>query len=207
MFYYFICYKKLSKLNKKLIFSVPSGNFGNLCSGILAKKMGLPIHHFIASTNINDIVPKYIDTGIYSPKPSKETISNAMDVGDPSNFIRIERIFNDNYKELIKNISGYKFSDIQTRKAISNLYGFFNYTTEPHGAIAYMGLKKYLEDKKSDYLGVFLGTAHPIKFREVVENEIKTRIKMPSQLKGILSKEKKAFTVKSFQEFKSLLLN
>ena len=207
MFYYFICYKKLSKLNKKLIFSVPSGNFGNLCSGILAKKMGLPIHHFIASTNINDIVPKYIDTGIYSPKPSKETISNAMDVGDPSNFIRIERIFNDNYKELIKNISGYKFSDIQTRKAISNLYGFFNYTTEPHGAIAYMGLKKYLENKNSDYLGVFLGTAHPIKFREVVENEIKTRIKIPSQLKGILSKEKKAFTVKSFQEFKSLLLN
>jgi threonine synthase len=207
MFYYFICYKKLSKLNKKLIFSVPSGNFGNLCSGILAKKMGLPIHHFIASTNINDIVPKYIDTGIYAPKPSKETISNAMDVGDPSNFIRIERIFNDNYKELIKNISGYKFSDIQTRNAISSLYGFFNYTTEPHGAIAYMGLKKYLENKNSDYLGVFLGTAHPIKFREVVENEIKTRIKMPSQLKGILSKEKKAFTVKSFQEFKSLLLN
>ena len=150
MFYYFICYKKLSKLNKKLIFSVPSGNFGNLCSGILAKKMGLPIHHFIASTNINDIVPKYIDTGIYAPKPSKETISNAMDVGDPSNFIRIERIFNDNYKELIKNISGYKFSDIQTRNAISSLYGFFNYTTEPHGAIAYMGLKKYLENKNSD---------------------------------------------------------
>ena len=207
MFYYFICYKKLSKLNKKLIFSVPSGNFGNLCSGILAKKMGLPIHHFIASTNINDVVPKYIDTGIYSPKPSKETISNAMDVGDPSNFIRIERIFNDNYKELIKNISGYKFSDIQTRKAISSLYGFFNYTTEPHGAIAYMGLKKYLENKNSDYLGVFLGTAHPIKFREVVENEINTRIKMPSQLKGILSKEKKTTRVKSFQEFKSLLLN
>lgn len=207
MFYYFICYKKLSKLNKKLIFSVPSGNFGNLCSGILAKKMGLPIDHFIASTNINDVVPKYLNTGVYSPKASEETISNAMDVGDPSNFIRIEKIFNNNYKELIKNISGYKFSDLQTRNAISSLYHLFDYTTEPHGAIAYLGLKKFIENKNSDYLGLFLGTAHPIKFRKVVENETKTIIKIPPQLKGILSKKKKALNVKNFQEFKSILLN
>ena len=207
MFYYFICYKSLLKLNKKLIFSVPSGNFGNLCSGILAKKMGLPIDHFIASTNINDVVPKYLDTGVYSPKASQETISNAMDVGDPSNFIRIEKIFNNNYKELIKNISGYKFSDFQTRNAISSLYHSLNYTTEPHGAVAYLGLKKFMENKNSDYLGVFLGTAHPIKFREVVEKETKTIIKLPHQLKGILSKKKKALNVKNFQEFKSILLN
>ncbi|MBR99115.1 MAG: threonine synthase [Flavobacteriaceae bacterium] len=207
MFYYFISYKKLSELNKKLVFSVPSGNFGNLCSGILAKKMGLPIDHFIASTNINDVVPKYINTGVYTPRASQETISNAMDVGNPSNFVRIEEIFNNNYKEIVKNISGYKFSDTETRDAISCLYNSFGYVSEPHAAIAYLGLKKFLKQKSSDFLGVFLGTAHPIKFKDVVEKETKSTIKFPNQLEGIFSKSKEVVEIKKFQEFKSLLMS
>lgn len=207
MFYYFICYRNLPKLNKKLAFSVPSGNFGNICSGILAKEMGLPIDHFIASTNINDAVPKYLKTGIYKPNPAKETISNAMDVGDPSNFIRIKEVYKHDHKEFVNNVSGYKFTDNQTRQSIINLYEACGYIADPHGAIAYLGLREFIENNESDYFGVFLETAHPIKFRDIVENEIKTKIKVPEQLKGILSKEKKVLNVDNFQDFKSLLLN
>ena len=207
MFYYFICYRNLPKINKKLAFSVPSGNFGNICSGILAKEMGLPIDHFIASTNINDAVPKYLKTGIYKPKPAKETISNAMDVGDPSNFIRIKEVYEHDHKKFVTNVSGYKFTDNQTRQSIINLYKACGYIADPHGAIAYLGLKEFIENNESDYFGVFLETAHPIKFRDIVENEIKTKIKVPEQLKGILSKEKKVLNVDNFQDFKSLLLN
>ena len=122
MFYYFLVYKKLKNLDQKLIFSVPSGNYGNICAGMLAQKLGLPIHHFVAGTNANDIVPAYLQSGKYITKPSVATISNAMDVGAPSNFIRIEALHNNSFKTLSENLSGYSFTDDETREAMKSLF-------------------------------------------------------------------------------------
>ena len=122
MFYFFFAYKELHKKHKDLIFSVPSGNFGNICAGIMAQKLGLPIKHFVASTNVNDTVPNYLVDGIYKPKPSKATISNAMDVGNPSNFIRIQELFNNDLEALKSAFSSYSFSDDETRETMKKIY-------------------------------------------------------------------------------------
>ena len=143
MFYYFLAYKRINN-KKDNLFSVPSGNFGNICAGILSKSMGLPINHFIASTNINDTVPRYIKEGLYEPHSTKKTISNAMDVSDPSNFIRIQKIFNNDLQKLRKNVSSYSFNDIETEEAMRLLYNSYDYLTCPHSAIGYLGLKKYI---------------------------------------------------------------
>ena len=203
MFYFFFAYKQISKKYKDIIFSVPSGNFGNICAGLLAQKLGLPIKHFIASTNINDTVPKYLINGVYDPKPSKATISNAMDVGNPSNFIRIQELFNKNLSSLKKSFSSYSFSDDETKIMMKRIHDKFNYISEPHGAIGYLGLKKY--GLKTNEFGVFLETAHPVKFLEVVEETLKVDVAIPSQIKQVMSKEKVAISIANYQELKIFL--
>ena len=152
MFYYFIAYKKVYKQKKEVIFSVPSGNFGNICAAIMAKRLGLPIKHFIASTNINDTVPNYLANGVYNPKPSKNTISNAMDVGNPSNFIRIQQLF-DNDLNLMKNsFSAYSFTDKETKNAMKQIYNNSKYLADPHGAVGYLGAKLFQKNIQKVYV-------------------------------------------------------
>ena len=208
VFYYFFSYKELVKnklKNKKLVFSVPSGNFGNICAGILSKIMGLPINHFVSSTNINNVVPTFLKTGRYIPKKTKKTISNAMDVGNPSNFIRIQNLYNKDFHKLKKSMSGYYFSDSETSNEIFNVYKKHNYILDPHGAIGYLGLKKFLSLNKN-FFGVFLETAHPVKFMEIVEKKIKDKISIPNQIKDIINKTKNKIPISNYTELKSFLL-
>ena len=208
MFYYFIAFKNNPNPNKELIISVPSGNFGNICAGLISKKMGLPIKHFIASTNINDTVLKYLESGNYLPKKSIQTISNAMDVGDPSNFIRIQKIFNYDIEKLKKSLSSYSYSDMQTEKAIREIYSYKNYIADPHGAIGFLGIKNYLQTQKDpkSYQGLFLETAHPIKFANIVEKVIDAKINVPNQIKGIWDLKSRKLSMYGYKEFKSFLL-
>ena len=207
MFYYFIAYRSLKNKNKKLVFSVPSGNFGNICAGVMAKQMGLPIDHFIASTNSNDSVPRYLKTGNFEPLQTIQTISNAMDVGNPSNFIRIQKIFNNDIFRMKKIISGYSYSDIETKKSLIEIYKKNGYIADPHGAIGFLGLKEYLSKQNKDHYGVFLETAHPVKFVDSVEKILKLKVQIPNRLKSTLSKKKSCIPIKDFSELKSYLLN
>lgn len=190
-FYYFWAFVQLQKLRKPIVFSVPSGNFGNLTAGFFAKKMGLPVHQFIASTNENDVVPKFLETGNYKAKPSKQTISNAMDVGNPSNFERLKNLFND-VSEFKKEIESYSFSDEQTVSAMIKVKQNFGYTLDPHGAVAYLGLEKYSEKSNEDFIGVLLETAHPAKFVEIVEDVLKEEIVIPEKLEAFNKKKKQS---------------
>lgn len=205
MFYFFIAYKQLKNKRRNVVFSVPSGNFGNICAGIMAKQLGLPIKHFIASTNNNDIVPAYFKTGVYTPKPSKQTISNAMDVGNPSNFIRIQEIYKNNDSLLKEHVSSFAFSDEETKKAMLKIYKKSGYITDPHGAVGYLGLKKYFKQKKAQ--GIFLETAHPVKFLDVVEPVLNAKVAYPKQIKKVISKDKIAINISEYYELKQFLLN
>ncbi len=207
MFYYFIAYKNRPNPNKELIVSVPSGNFGNLCAGLVAYKMGLPIKHFIASTNINDTVPSYLNSGNYDPKKSVSTISNAMDVGDPSNFIRIEKLFNNDFHKLKKVISGYAYTDAQTRKAMKEIYTESKYIADPHGAVSYLGLKAYLDDLEGDTAqGIFFETAHPIKFAPTVEATLELKLDPPKQVEKFLNKPKLSIPINDYKSLKEFIL-
>ena len=206
MFYFFLAYKQLKNKNKKLVFSVPSGNYGNICAGMMAKKLGLPIHGFIASTNANDIVPKFLQTGEYKPQPSIKTISNAMDVGNPSNFIRIREIYNNDFERLKNDLHSYSFTDNQTREAMLDLYKNYNYIADPHGAVGYLGCKSYLK-QNSNLLCIFLETAHPVKFLDVVEPVIEKSIDFPPQIQSVIHKTKEATFIRSYSELKSFLLD
>ena len=207
MFYYFIAYRALKSKNKRLVFSVPSGNFGNICAGIMGQQMGLPIDHFIASTNVNDAVPRYLETGSYDPLPTIQTISNAMDVGNPSNFIRIQKIFNNDVVKMKKTLSGYRFTDHETRKALKEIYDLKGYIADPHGAIGYLGLKEYLAAQVKDKYGVFLETAHPVKFLDSVNKTLKLEVEIPERLKHTLSKQKVSIPIKDYGELRAYLLN
>ena len=206
MFYFFFAYKALKNENKSILISCPSGNFGNVCAGVLAKKLGLPISHFAASTNLNDTVPRFMQSGIYEPKSTIPTISNAMDVSDPSNFIRIRELYNDDLKEFVKEFSSYSYSDEETKKAIQFVYRNYNYVMDPHGAVAYLGLKEELQNH-SDAVGVFLETAHPIKFEETVNETLRITIDFPENVKSILSKEKVITVCNNYEEVKDFLMN
>ena len=204
MFYFFFAYKELHKKHKDLIFSVPSGNFGNICAGIMAQKLGLPIKHFIASTNINDTVPNFLIDGVYKPKPSKATISNAMDVGNPSNFIRIQELFNNDLDTLKNAFSSYSFTDDETRATMKEIYKNAGYVADPHGAVGYLGLKKH--GLKENEFGVFLETAHPVKFLDVVEDVLPVKVEIPEQIKKIINNKKVAFKASSYQDLKDFLM-
>ncbi len=205
MFYFAFAYKQLKDRSRPLVFSIPSGNFGNICAGFMAQQLGLPVSHFIAATNANKVVPNFMESGHYEPLESVATISNAMDVGDPSNFIRIREIFKDNFKLIQKNLSSYSFSDYQTREAMQDVYAATKYIMDPHGAVGYLGLKKYLKESTKSQ-GIFLETAHPVKFLDVVEPVIKTSIPLPSQIKEIMHRKKEAAFISTYDELKSFLL-
>ena len=196
--YYFFAYKEIQKEN--LVFSVPSGNFGNICAGLIAEKLGLPIKHFIASTNINDTIPRYFKSQVFDPKPTIQTVSNAMDVSSPSNFVRIQEMFQ-NFKDLSKIMSSYSFDDIETLKMVKNVYEDKNYVLDPHGAVGYLGLKKYLSINP-EKIGIFLETAHPIKFSKDVEEVIKIKLDIPEEINKILLKEKKYIDIDDYSDFK-----
>ena len=206
LFYFLFAFKQVKSKGKELVFSVPSGNFGNICAGMVAHKLGMPVKHFVASVNSNDIVPEYLKTGEYKPKPSVATISNAMDVGDPSNFIRIQKLFNNDLEALSQKLSSFSYSDEETKAAMQKIYAETGYIADPHGAVGYLGLKHYLKDHPDAY-GIFLETAHPVKFLPVVNPVIDAEIEIPEQIKAVMDKEKHAIAIKNYDEFKSFLLS
>jgi len=204
LFYFLFTYKQLKSQHKDIAFSVPSGNFGNICAGMVAQKLGLPVKHFIAANNVNDTVVNYMATQSYNPKPSVQTISNAMDVGNPSNFIRIQELHNNNFETLKANLSSFSYTDAETKSALLELYKDFNYIADPHGAVGYLGAKTYL--KNNDAHVVFLETAHPTKFLDVVEDVIEKTVPLPPQIESVMDKEKVAIAISSYEELKGFLL-
>lgn len=208
-FYYFNAYAQLLKQGiSKVVFAVPSGNFGNIGAGLLAWKMGLPVAQFIAATNANDTVPAFLKTGVYQPKPSVATLSNAMDVGNPSNWIRIADLFKENPEQLNLLITGYTYSDEETLHAIQEVFDQYNYVVCPHTAIAWKALKAYQQEQLvEDTAGVFLSTAHPCKFPDAFTEEIAGHILIPEQVKALERKDHKATGLSTdFEGFKRYLL-
>lgn len=198
-FYYFHAYSQLSNKDDA-IFSIPSGNLGNLTAGVMAKKMGLPIKKFIAANNSNNSFTEYLQTGKFTTRPSVQTISNAMDVGNPSNFVRILELYQNNLENMRQDISSTSFTDAETTAAIKEVYTKYNYIMDPHGAIAYLGLKAFSNH------GVFFETAHPAKFLDVVEPIINSKIEIPERLALCLTKEKITTKLsKNFSDFKNFL--
>ena len=190
-FYYFFAWKQWADKDHPPVISIPSGNFGNICAGLLANRSGLPVKHFIAACNANDTVPEYFLSGNYNPKKAVATISNAMDVGDPSNFVRILELFKNDSTVLKNLISSYSISDDETKTTIKNVLAKENYLLDPHGAVAYIALKKYLEND-NDSKGIFLETAHPVKFYDVVEPVIQQSVPIPESVQLQINKEKKS---------------
>lgn len=206
MFYFAFAYQQLEDKSQAPVFSTPSGNFGNICAGIMAKKLGLPVSHFVASTNVNRVVPNFMQSGVYTPMDSIATISNAMDVGDPSNFVRIRQIYNNDFEKLSADLSSYSFTDEQTLEAMSLIYKNSDYVTDPHGAVGYLGLKKYLNSHPGKP-GIFLETAHPVKFLEVVEPVLGVKIEYPEQIQAVIGREKESKFISNYEELKQFLLS
>ena len=207
-FYYFNAYAQLARLGKtKIVFAVPSGNFGNIAAGLMAYKMGLPVHQFIAATNANDTVPRFLESGIYETRASVQTYSNAMDVGAPSNWVRIMDLFKDDVEALKAIVSSSAYSDAETQEAIAEIYTSYHYVACPHTAIAYRALSNYLSLHKDDGLtGVFLSTAHPCKFPDVFPEEIAAAIETPDQVSELRSKTSTAQEMEPvFADFKAYL--
>lgn len=205
-FYYFYAYAQLKKLNKadNMVVCVPSGNFGNICAGIFAHEMGLPIKRFIAANNANDIFYKYLQSGKYEPKPSKQTLANAMDVGDPSNFARIYDLFGGIHEKITNLISGATYTDDMIKDTMQTCHKKTGYILDPHGACGYRALKEGLKDGET---GVFLETAHPAKFKEKVDDILNIDINIPSRLAEFMKGKKQSIEMNnSFAEFKGFLL-
>ena len=192
--YYAWAWKQINT-DQPIVFSVPSGNFGNLTGGILAKHMGLPVENFIAATNANDVFPNYLETGKFNAMPSKQTISNAMDVGRPSNFDRILKIYNENVNEVRHDLISWSFQDDETRNAIQYTKDKFNYLTDPHTAVGLSGIEKFRQEVNAHLTGIALATAHPGKFPQVVEPIIKEQIAIPRQLQKAMEKEKNSIII------------
>ncbi|MGD1947805.1 MAG: threonine synthase [Croceivirga sp.] len=205
LFYYLFAYKQSKRYGKEIVFSVPSGNFGNICAGLVAHRLGMPTKHFIASTNVNDVVPNFMNQGRYEPKPSIATISNAMDVGDPSNFIRIQQLFNNDFEQLKTFFSSYSFSDEATKEAMQSVYQRTKYVLDPHGAVGYLGLKQY-QETNSNTFGIFLETAHPIKFLPVVKETLDINLEIPPQIQKVMDKTKKSSFIRTYAELKDFLI-
>jgi threonine synthase len=204
--YYFYAWKQWKDKSDPPVISVPSGNFGNICAGILASVSGLPVKHFIAACNANNVVPEFLKTQNYVPKKAVATISNAMDVGDPSNFIRILELFHNSFVDLKDKLSSYSITDDETRQTIRKVFENENYLTDPHGAVAYYALQKYLESH-AEQKGYILETAHPVKFYDVVEPVINQQVPIPDNVKSILNKQKVSLLMNpDFGELKEYLL-
>ncbi len=204
-FYYFYAYAQMKKLGlaDNLVMCVPSGNFGNICSALFGKRMGLPIKRFIAANNSNDIFYKYLQTGKYEPKASVQTIANAMDVGDPSNFARIYDLYGKSHEAISADISGATFSDDQIADAMRSCYADTSYVCDPHGACGYEALKEGLQDGET---GVFLETAHPAKFKSVVDGILHTDIEIPQKLQAFMKGTKQSVSLPNdYDAFRQLL--
>lgn len=209
-FYYFNAYAQLKREGKKdVVFSVPSGNFGNIGAGLLAWKMGLPVKQFIAATNANDTVPEFFKTGVYQPKPSVATLSNAMDVGNPSNWVRIMNLFSDDLNALKEVISAVSYTDEQTRAAVYKVFEEYNYVVCPHTAIAWLAIENYRKQFNDETsAGIFLSTAHPCKFPDVYQGEIAESVTIPEQVRALEGKPKQAVEMNAdFTAFKNYLLS
>ncbi|MDR2626889.1 MAG: threonine synthase [Dysgonamonadaceae bacterium] len=205
-FYYFYAYAQLAKQGKadQLVVCVPSGNFGNITAGLFAGFMGLPVKRFIAANNRNDIFLQYLQTGLYTPRPSVATLANAMDVGDPSNFVRILDLYKHSHEAIVKDISGFRYTDEDIRATISSCYKQTAYLLDPHGACGYQALVDGLTPGET---GVFLETAHPAKFLETVESIIAEKIAIPSKLQAFMQGEKQSVALsKHFEDFKQYLM-
>jgi len=206
-FYYFFAYRQWADKGHPPVICVPSGNFGNICAGLLAHRSGLPVRHFIAACNANDIVPSYLQSGSYTPKPSIPTLSNAMDVGDPSNFIRILEIFQHEFFSLKKVLTSYSITDEETRKTIRDVYKKYHYLPDPHGAVGFLALERYLTDHPGEK-GIFLETAHPVKFYDAVEAETGEKVPLPDTVSHLLGRKKQSTRIDpDFQQLKDFLLS
>jgi threonine synthase len=205
-FYYFFAYKQWKQKDQPPVISVPSGNFGNICAGILAYMSGLPVKHFIAACNANDIVPNFMQSQQYQPKAAVATISNAMDVGNPSNFVRILELFHQQFPQLKEKFSSVSITDEETKQTMKRVYDELHYTLDPHGAVGYLALERYLQQHITD-IGIFLETAHPVKFYDVVEPVLNQTIPLPDAVKEIIDLPKKSTRMNvSFEELKDFLL-
>ena len=205
-FYYFYAVAQLHKLGikKDIVICVPSGNFGNITAGLFGKRMGLPVKRFIAANNRNDIFYKYLQTGVYTPKPSVQTIANAMDVGDPSNFARILDLYQESHEAICSEISGCSYTDEQIRESLKKCHDETKYLLDPHGAVGYRALTEHLQPGET---GVFLETAHPAKFKETVEGIIRSEVEIPAKLQAFMKGKKQSIPMsKDFESFKSFLL-
>jgi threonine synthase len=208
-FYYFNAYAQIRRMGyKEVVFSVPSGNFGNIGAGLLAWKMGLPVRAFLAATNVNDTVPIFLQTGLYQAKPSVQTWSNAMDVGDPSNWVRIMDLFGGDRSLVKKWLSAYSFNDEETLEAIELVYKKYGYIMCPHTAIAWLALHSWMNNHQSDQIaGVFLATAHPCKFPDIFPADIASKIDIPEQVKELEGKERVSASLgNDFKGFKAYVL-
>lgn len=204
-FYYFLAWKQWKDKNNPPVISVPSGNFGNICAGMLANASGLPAAHFIAACNANDIVTGYLETGQYQPRPSVPTLSNAMDVGNPSNFVRILEIFHHQFPDLKNKLSSYRISDAETIDTIRNIFQQTKYLADPHGAVGYLALQRYLHDHP-EQKGYFLETAHPVKFPSAVEQATGKPVSMPPALQTLMDAKKKSLFIKpDYNHLRSIL--
>jgi threonine synthase len=205
-FYYFNAYSQLKRLGKadEMVMCVPSGNFGNICAALFGHAMGLPIKRFIAANNANDVFFNYLKTGQYEPKPSVQTIANAMDVGDPSNFARIIELYGNSHKRISSLISGATYSDSQIAESMKSCREQTGYILDPHGACGYRALK---ENLKIGEVGVFCETAHPAKFKDTVEGIIGSEVAIPERLAAFMRGEKQSVPMtKDFADFKKFLL-
>lgn len=206
-FYYVRAYGQVRQWGKPVVFSTPSGNFGNLSAGVLAQRMGLPVAHFVAATNLNQVVPAYIQTGTFTPKASVATLSNAMDVGNPSNFVRLAHLYGDDYNRFKANISGYFYDDDETRLGMRQIYEHYNYVACPHTAIGVMGLQAHLKHTNQDVTGVALATAHPAKFKPLVEEVLGVPVDVPERLAVLANRPKHSICIPAkYEAFKESLL-
>jgi threonine synthase len=204
--YYFLAVAEARRQGfEEVVFSVPSGNFGNITAGMIGAKMGLPVKKFIAATNMNKIVPDYLTSGVYSPVASVPTISNAMDVGAPSNFVRLTEMYSNSHEGITHDLEGYYLTDDQTKKVMKTCYEENEYVLDPHGAIAYDALlKSGLTNDKT--CGIFLETAHPAKFKDIVDDALDIDLPLPEKLKEIVNKKKTAVKMKnSYADFEDFL--
>lgn len=207
-FYYMEAWKQLPERHLPCIFSVPSGNLGNLTAGIMAQKMGLPVSQFVAATNANDVVPVYLDSGNYAPRVSQRTLSNAMDVGNPSNFVRMSAFYGSTWNIIKQHVQGMAITDTETESTLRTVLHENGYLLDPHGAVGYLALKRVLAKTQVPTNGIFLETAHPAKFREEVERILGESISMPDQLAKLVDLPKNSVRMNAdFDVFKSFLMS
>lgn len=207
-FYYIYSYSRIPNRSIPVCFAVPSGNFGNLTAGLFAKKLGLPVEHFVAATNMNNIVPQYLKTGTYTPAASIQTIANAMDVGNPSNFARMQTLFAHDIGRFRATLRGFYYSDSAIQNCMRDVYDRTGYILDPHGAVGYLGFRDFAASHAQELQGVVLETAHPAKFIDVVESTLETKIAVPERLAEYANRTKNSIVIgNDYKDLKEFLLN